>query len=144
MRFRAVMAVVAVLCSGCGTLFGKQEWPVLFHSNVPVEFEVLDESGALVARRTTPASLILPASDGYLDPMNYTVRFAGRERGLDGETNIVVVANLVIPFLGYFCLLVVDPVTGCFFQMPDRCYLFVPPAKAIAAEEPATPEGGSE
>jgi len=141
MRFRAGVVCGALLLSGCASIVSKSEWPVRFHSNRgAVQFEILNESHEVVATGTTPQVLVLPASNGYFDGMDYRVRYAGRERFLTADVNFWTLGNLLIPYLGYVGILFVDPLTGCFYRLDEACYLFVPDDELVPALEPSAAE----
>lgn len=136
MRVRGVLAAAALLNAGCASVLSKSDWPVRFTSDQPgLAFEVIDEYGNTVVEATTPHTAVLASSAGYMDGMNYIVRFAGRERFLDAEMNEVTVVNLVIPFVGYLGILIVDPLTGCMWKMPEICRLIIPRGSAEPSPE---------
>lgn len=140
MLIRAVVALSALLLSGCASIVGKGVWPVLFTSDGgPMQFEVEDENGTFVGSGTTPTTIPLRASDGYFDPMTYRIRFAGRERFLEAEINIATVVNIFFPFIGVLGILVVDPLTGATFQLPEICRLIDPHREVLV--DPAAAGG---
>lgn len=136
MLIRALAVCAVLLATGCASILSKPVWRVRFTSDEPgLPFEVFNEEGQVVVQATTPHYAHLRSSAGYFDAMNYRVVFAGRERYLDAEMNELTAVNLLIPFVGYFGILLVDPITGCTWKLPEVCRLVVPKAAPPAPIE---------
>ncbi|WP_238579325.1 hypothetical protein [Pseudomonas aeruginosa] len=113
----------AALTSGCASIFNDSNTKVEFYS-VPTqaEFEIRKVDGQLVGKGTTPGAFTLENSSGYFKKQSYTVTF--KKDGYDDVT---------VPFKpsvsgwywwnillgGLIGMLIVDPVTGAMYVLPD-------------------------
>ena len=118
-----LILVAAVVLAGCASIVSKSEYPVAITSNpIGADFVVKRRSGIPIASGVTPATIILPASDGYFQPAKYTIEF--RRKGvlqsvpLTAKINGWYFGNLV--FGGVIIgMLIVDPATGAMWRLND-------------------------
>lgn len=124
-RFHLACApfAAAVVLAGCASIVSKSEYPVAITSNpIGADFVVKRRSGIPIASGVTPATIVLPASDGYFQPAKYTIDF--RRKGvaqsvpLTAKINGWYFGNLV--FGGVIIgMLIVDPATGAMWTLKD-------------------------
>jgi predicted small secreted protein len=126
--FTALFAFVLALCAtgltGCGTMAGRTKSSMGVQAaseKVGVSFEVVNAAGAVVASGATPAVVVLPSGK------NYTIKFkdandADAEQAVKKTLNFQVLNQdlraLYLAFPGIISL-IVDPITGALFKMPD-------------------------
>ena len=119
----ALLPVVAVVLVGCASIVSKSEYPVAITSNpTGADFTVKRRSGIPIASGVTPATIVLPASDGYFQPAKYTIEF--RRKGVLQSVPITAkidgwyFGNLI--FGGVIVgMLIVDPATGAMWRLDD-------------------------
>ena len=112
-----------VMLSSCATIFNRTSQAVSVTSEPSgFAFQVVDSSGTVVGNGTTPGDVSLDTSSGYFKPESYTFTF--RKNGkLIGTKNLT--ANMSGWYLGNILIgglvgmLVVDPLTGAMFSLPD-------------------------
>lgn len=112
-----------VMLSSCATIFNRTTQSVKVTSEPSgLAFQVQDSSGSVVASGNTPGEVSLGTSSGYFKPGNYTFTF--RKNG-----KVVGTRNLTASMSGWYLgnvligglvgMLVVDPLTGAMFTLPD-------------------------
>lgn len=132
-------AAVVLLTAGCASIVSKSDWPITFNSNPSgAEIVITDKHGKEIHRGTTPTTLTLHASAGYFSPARYDVevKLAGYNVGkgsVSANLNGWYVANIV--FGGLIGLLIVDPVTGAMFKLPDQYTVNLTKSVAAAPDE---------
>ena len=115
--------VSAVVLAGCASIVSKSEYPVAITSNpIGADFVVKRRSGIPIASGVTPATIVLPASDGYFQPAKYSVEF--RRKGVVQSVPLTAkidgwyFGNLI--FGGVIVgMLIVDPATGAMWRLND-------------------------
>lgn len=112
-----LVVALALSATSCASIVSTSSWPVTFVAKEPTEFTVRDEAGVARATAKTPMTVILSSSDGYFDPMNYTVESPGCVRRLDARFNGWYAGNLLIG--GLIGFLIVDPLTGAMWRLPE-------------------------
>lgn len=112
-----LVIAVALTLTSCASIVSKSEWPVTITSREPVTFSVTDENGVKRAAGTTPATLLLPASDGYFDRQTYRVETASGTREVSPDLNLWYCGNVILG--GAVGLLIVDPLTGAMWRLPE-------------------------
>lgn len=119
----APAVAATVMLSSCATIFNRTTQSVKVTSEPSgLAFQVTDKSGGVVANGTTPGDVSLGTSAGYFKPESYTFTF--RKNGkVIGSKNLT--ANMSGWYLGNILIgglvgmLVVDPLTGAMFTLPD-------------------------
>ncbi len=121
-NFLIVLALV--FTASCATIFSDKSYPVSVNS-VPSEatFTVSNRAGQEVQSGTTPQVVTLKASSGYFKRETYTIVLSK-----DGfEDNVYTISSSVdgwywgnILFGGLIGMLIVDPLTGAMYKLPDR------------------------
>lgn len=131
---RIFASALVVMLGGCASIVSKSDWPVVVTSSTPgVPFTVKSEVGISVASGVTPATLILAASEGYFDGMDYTIETPGRITPLSSRLNGWYAGNLI--FGGLIGLLIVDPATGAMWKLPPHVMVDAAPPVARPREE---------
>lgn len=118
-----LLVVAAVVLAGCASIVSKSEYPVAITSNpIGADFVVKRDNGVPVASGVTPATIVLPASEGYFQPAKYSIEF--RRKGavqtvpLTAKIDGWYFGNLL--FGGVIIgMLIVDPATGAMWRLND-------------------------
>lgn len=117
----AVAAVVAV--QGCASIVGESRYPVAISSAPPgASFEIADKNGVVMHSGNTPSTVMLKSGKGYFTGQTYTLRF--KKEGypdktieLDSSLSGWYWGNILIG--GLVGMLIVDPLTGAMYKLPE-------------------------
>lgn len=118
-----IVVAGAVVLAGCASIVSKSEYPVAITSNpTGADFTVKRRSGIPIASGVTPATIVLPASDGYFQPAKYTVEF--KRKGV--MQSVPLTAKIDGWYFGNILfggvivgMLIVDPATGAMWRLND-------------------------
>lgn len=141
MRATLLAASIALLATGCASIFSEQTYPVHITSEPPrASIEIRDEGGNVVYNGATPATVKLASSAGYFDGERYTVTF--RKPGFDDEQFVIESGvdgwywgNILIG--GLLGMLIIDPATGAMFDLPEKAGATMKPVVEVASAQPA-------
>ncbi len=121
---RFLIILVLAITTGCATILSESSYPVSVNS-VPSEatFTVSNRAGQEIQSGTTPQVVTLKASSGYFKSETYTIVLSK-----DGfEDNVYTISSSLdgwywgnILFGGVIGMLIVDPLTGAMYKLPDR------------------------
>ncbi|SUT93053.1 Uncharacterised protein [[Actinobacillus] rossii] len=123
----AALIVTAGLATGCATIVSKSDYPVSITSTPSqVPFEIKNRAGEIVTRGTTPQSVILKAGAGYFKGEKYQVTFRPTGKNRQPQTFVLdttldgwyLGGNLI--FGGLIGYLIVDPMTGAMYKLPEK------------------------
>ena len=127
------IASASLLAAGCASIVSKSDWPVTFKSNPSgAKIVVRDHNGTELHSGTTPLTVTLHASKGYLQAATYN--FEVTQDGFKPATGTVN-AGLNGWFWGNFGFggligfLVVDPLTGAAFKLPPEASVDLMPVQ---------------
>lgn len=116
----------AVLCSSCTTITSKSEYPVSVES-LPegIDFVITNKEGFSIYKGTAPDVVLLPSSEGYFKKASYEVVFEYNQIPLEkvplnSRLNRWYFGNLLMSGFGVIGMLVVDPLTGSMYNLPDE------------------------
>ena len=109
---------------GCASILSESSYPVRVASTPPsLSYSVTNRAGQVVAQGTTPNTVELKAGAGYFKREQYTIAVS---RG----GNVIGTANLTpttdgwyfgnILFGGLIGLIIVDPLTGAMWALPEE------------------------
>ena len=130
---KKISALLAALTlGGCASIVSDSEYGVAITSSpTGADFTIKNSKGIPIHSGTTPMTVLLDASDGYFDGAEYLV-IAEKdgyqstqhtiEHGLDGW----FLGNIFL-FGGWVGMLVVDPLTGALYTLPDNANIYLPP-----------------
>lgn len=113
----------SLLLSSCASVFNRSNQPVKVTSQPSgLTFSVTDGDGAKVASGVTPGEVRLDTSPGYFRAATYTFTFSNGKKVLGTRTlNAHVTGwyagNILIG--GLIGMLVVDPLTGSMYTLPN-------------------------
>ena len=118
-----LLVVAAVVLAGCASIVSKSEYPVAITSNpIGADFVVKRDNGVPVASGVTPATIVLPASEGYFQPAKYTIEY--QRKGV--MQSVPLTAKIDGWYFGNLLfggiiigMLVVDPATGAMWRLND-------------------------
>lgn len=121
--FALLIVTGAVVLAGCASIVSKSEYPVAITSNpTGADFTVKRRNGIPIASGVTPATIVLPASDGYFQPAKYTIEYkrkgALQSVPLTAKIDGWYFGNII--FGGVIIgMLIVDPATGAMWRLND-------------------------
>ncbi|MFU2080345.1 hypothetical protein ACLSZ5_06625 [Avibacterium avium] len=109
--------------TGCATILSESKYPVAIKSEPSgAEFTIKNAKGEIISRGTTPQTVTLKAGDGYFKKAEYTITF---QKGKSVSTVNVTpnvdgwyIGNLL--FGGLVGFLIVDPITGAMYKLPEQ------------------------
>ena len=114
----------SLFLTSCATVFNHSVQPVKITSNPSgLTFRVTNSSNESVGNGVTPGEVQLKTSAGYMRPETYTIEFLRGNKRL-GQQNLSAsitgwfAGNILIG--GLIGLLIVDPITGAMFTLPDE------------------------
>ena len=118
-----LLVVAAVVLAGCASIVSKSEYPVAITSNpIGADFVVKRDNGVPVASGVTPATIVLPASEGYFQPAKYTIEY--KRKGV--MQSVPLTAKIDGWYFGNLLfggviigMLIVDPATGAMWRLND-------------------------
>jgi hypothetical protein len=114
--------VIAGLTSGCASILSKSDWPVSIQSTPSgIPFSIRNKEGQEISGGTTPQTITLKSGAGYFSSQKYTVTFnrngVTTTREISADINGWYIANIL--FGGLIGLLIVDPITGAMYKLPE-------------------------
>ncbi len=127
MTFRKMVGAAAVAAmvgmQGCASIVGESRYPVAVSSAPPgATFEITDKNGTVVHTGNTPSTVTLKSGKGYFSGQTYTLRF--KKEGypdktveLDSSLSGWYWGNILIG--GLIGMLIVDPLTGAMYKLPE-------------------------
>lgn len=118
----AIAAVISI--QGCASIVGESRYPVAV-SSAPVgaSFEITDKKGQVIHSGNTPSTVTLKSGNGYFSGQTYTLRFKkdgypDKSIQLDSSLSGWYWGNFLIG--GLIGFLVVDPLTGAMYKLPEH------------------------
>lgn len=114
---------LSLLTSGCASIVSDSSYPVAI-SSAPegAIFEITNENGVKVHTGRTPTTVTLKSSSGYFSSASYNLTF--KKDGFEDKTVVIegsvdgwYVANIL--FGGLIGLLIIDPITGAMWKLPE-------------------------
>ncbi len=119
-----LIGLFLTLLTSCATIVSKSDYPVSFTSDPSGAKVIITDlkTGKVIYEGTTPCTVTLKAKHGYFSPAKYAVTF--KLPGYSPQT-ITLEASLDGWYLGNFIfggligLLVVDPLTGAMWKLPE-------------------------
>ena len=117
------LVVTALVLVGCASIVSKSEYPVAITSNpIGADFVVKRDNGVPVASGVTPATIVLPASEGYFQPAKYTIEY--KRKGV--MQSVPLTAKIDGWYFGNLLfggviigMLIIDPATGAMWRLND-------------------------
>lgn len=124
MKLNSVLGLGAALAlSGCASIVSDSSYPVSI-STSPQEatFEVINSDGLSIQKGRTPTTITLKSGNGYFGSETYTIKFS--KEGYEEQTYLLdtsmdgwYIGNIL--FGGLIGLLIVDPITGAMWKLPE-------------------------
>ena len=124
MRKKLILLFLSLSLESCASIVSGYEYNISINSAPSeVNFKIIDKSGAEIYSGKTPASVSLNSGDGYFLKAQYSFRFEksgyeAKNYELNSTLNGWYLAN--IPFLNIIGLLIVDPLTGAMYRLPEN------------------------
>lgn len=124
MKIIATVVILVLALSGCSSIVSKSDYAVEILSNPEsANFFVTDNNGRNVYSGVTPKTITLKSSSGYFSGASYKIKFSK-----EGYLDQVFMLNRSIDgwyfgnilFGGLIGMLVVDPLTGAMYNLPER------------------------
>lgn len=114
---------VTFAVSGCASIVSDSKPAVgVYSTPAAARYEIVNSRGIVVAQGVTPGRVLLESGRGYFKGENYKVTF--RKDGYE-ETTVPLKTTVNgwywgnILFGGLIGLLIVDPLTGAMYTLPD-------------------------
>lgn len=121
---KLALSIAMLTASGCATIFeGPSKAVTIDSTPAGAEFTIADRSGKVLHRGTTPQQLTLKNGAGMFVPARYTITMT--KAGYD-ETVAELTPNVAGWYFGNILLggaigmLLVDPITGAMYKLPDQ------------------------
>ncbi len=144
-RRMPLFALALTTCASCASIVSKSKYPVSIQSEpAGLEFEILAPDGRSVHKGRTPQIVTLDAHKGFFQRAKYVLRSTGTpgtpiEARLDASLDPWYFGNII--FGGLIGILIVDPLTGAMWKLPDDFVLRASGLEAGVAERAApTPQ----
>jgi len=114
---------VTLLTSGCASIVSESSYPVTINSAPDgAKFVIENERGTKVHTGLTPSTVSLKSGDGYFSSVAYKVTFS--KNGFEDKTVFIestmdgwYIGNIL--FGGLVGFLIVDPITGAMWKLPE-------------------------
>jgi len=140
MRIKGLVAVLLLttMLTGCASIVGQSIFPLVVNSNPNgANMTVTDDRGLQMYMGTTPATIPLAAGDAYFHAKSYQIKFSK-----PGYADQVVVVKSEISgwyfgnllFGGLIGFLVIDPITGKMWKLPQQSFTSLSPLGAVVSE----------
>jgi hypothetical protein len=126
-KFCGVFVALAIVLNSCASIVGgggSNKVTVNSKTN-GVAFEIFDLNGMVVQSGQTPATVVLKRGSGFFKAADYTIKYKTE----NGEQILPVTHSLNgwyignILFGGIIGFLIVDPLTGAMYKLPQNVYL---------------------
>jgi hypothetical protein len=120
----SLLASASLLAAGCASIVSKSDWPVTFKSNPSgAKIVIRDHEGKELHNGTTPLTVTLHASKGYMQAATYNFEvtqdgFKPASGSVKAGVNGWFFGNF--GFGGLIGFLIVDPLTGAAFRLPPE------------------------
>lgn len=120
---KSVITALIISISGCASIIDGSSRPVTIKSTPDgAHFVVKNANGTEVHSGTTPSTVTLGSKAGYFQKMQYTVVFskegyADQNIPLTPSLNGWYFGNILLG--GLIGMLIVDPLTGAMWKLPD-------------------------
>ena len=120
----AVVVCTAAMFTGCASIVSDSKYPVAINSTPSgANFVITNKAGVEVHSGQTPSTVTLKAGEGFFSGETYQVRMTldnHEEKIITIDTSIDgwYVGNIL--FGGLIGLLIVDPMTGAMWKLPDN------------------------
>jgi len=117
------LTFAALTATGCASIVSESRYPVSVTSAPSgANYEISNEAGSVVSSGVTPNQVTLKAGAGYFDGEKYTVSYrkdgyVPNSETLNTRMNGWYWGNIV--FGGLIGMLIVDPLTGAMYRLPE-------------------------
>jgi len=118
------IGIVGMFTIGCASILSESNYPVTFRSN-PNQADIIitNKSGREIFRGKTPATVTLPAGDGFFKGARYDVTaskngYQESKGALTPDVDEWYIGNIL--FGGLVGILIVDPLTGAMYELPPE------------------------
>ena len=123
-HMKIILLSALSLCAftSCASIVSKSDYLVIVKSDgAPVAFKVKKQSGEILHKGMTPATVILSASEGYFRPAAYSVTTAKGAQPLNASMDPWYAGNVLVG--GLIGIVVVDPLTGSMWKLPKEVHM---------------------
>ena len=119
-----VVLTTIALVSGCASIVSKSDYPVSVNTSPNgADFTIKNRMGNTIATGTTPEVVTLEAGNGYFKKQSYEIvvsmdGYEDKTYTLYAQMDGWYWGNILIG--GLIGMLIVDPLTGAMYKLPDR------------------------
>ncbi|WP_430444860.1 MAG: hypothetical protein ACQZ2J_27630 [Pseudomonas piscis] len=127
MMFRKIAGTVTVVVligiQGCASIVGESRYPVAVSSTPPgASFEITDKNGAMIHSGNAPSTVTLKSGKGYFSGQTYKLHFkkdgySDKTIELNSSLSGWYWGNILLG--GLIGMLIVDPLTGAMYKLPE-------------------------
>ncbi|OOZ39598.1 hypothetical protein BOW53_10965 [Solemya pervernicosa gill symbiont] len=123
-KITAGLALSVALLSGCSSIISKSDYAVAITSHPEnANFVVTNKSGMKVDSGMTPATVSLKSSSGFFEGETYTIvvskdGYSDKSYTMTSSIDGWYFGNIL--FGGIIGMLIVDPMTGAMYNLPEQ------------------------
>ncbi len=137
-KLTASVIAMAIFTTGCASIVSKSSYPITIDSTPEASyFAIYNEAGEKIHTGKTPSRITLEAGDSYFSKAHYTLKY--KKKGYQEQTIKVTpyldgwfYGNLV--FGGLVGVLIVDPLTGAMYKLPEAITVNLSKSKSAKLE----------
>jgi hypothetical protein len=131
MKKQITLLTFILFLSGCATIVSDSEYKIKLKSYPEsADFVIRDEDNDIVEVGKTPQRVKLDAGNGYFDRADYLVEYTfpgdttKYEKDIESEIDNWYWGNIL--FGGIIGMLIVDPLNGSMYELPEKVILSKP------------------
>ncbi len=138
----------ASLMSGCSTIAGKSDYDVVIDSNPSAaHYVITNRAGQKVSSGVTPATVNLKSSAGYLKGESYKIAldksgYPDTVYSLNSSLSGWYWGNILVG--GLIGMLIVDPLTGAMYKLPERADIPMKPGELLLRKSESASESAEQ
>ena len=135
-------ALIGIFATGCASVISKKDYNIAINTAPSnAEVSIIDEDGIIVYKGKSPTNITLEAGGPYFKAYDYTVTV--EKEGYDKQ--IIQLNSSIDPW--YFANilfggagiigggLIIDPLTGSMWKLPDNRSFFLQKKQAVTAKK---------
>lgn len=132
----AVTLIAALGLNACASIVSKSDWPVSIQSEpAGLAFTITNQDGVQISSGKTPQTVTLASGAGYFSSAKYKIQYTHNGvptvREVKADLNGWYWGNFI--FAGLIGFLIVDPLTGAMYRLPENVSLTGTPVHVSGA-----------
>lgn len=123
MKLKTLITTIALLSlTNCASIVSDSDYSIIVRSEQrDIDFKIKDLNNRTITKGTTPEIVRLKAGTGYFESAKYTIEYLNEKHPLDAEMDGWYWGNIL--FGGLIGMLIVDPITGAMYKLPEEVHL---------------------